>query len=165
MSDLELTLPRDAAYLREHYLRWWWFRSGWRRRLWLASVLLAVIAVAVAFTTSTQTLRLSAVVVAAAGLAQAIVPWLEFRRWKTNALGGLDTMPDLRLSLLDGALKFGAGPNVRYDVGGDVVAVPGGYFLYERGQAGRHVFLPRRWLADARVQALLQSWKPDRPWQ
>lgn len=165
MSDFELSLPRGAAYLREHYLRWWWFRSGWRRWLWLASVLLAVIAVVVAFTASTQTLLLSAVVVAAAGFAQAVVPWLEFRRWKRNALGGLDTMPDLRLSLINGVLRFGAGPSVRYEVGGEVIDVPGGVFVYERGQAGRHVFVPRRWLADPKVLTLLSAWRPDRAWR
>lgn len=163
-SVAEILLSRDALYLREHYLRWWWFRSGWRRWLWLASILLALIAAVVAFASDNAALRMSLIVVAAAGFAQAIVPWLEFRRWKLAALGGLQTMPDLRLSLVDGVLRFGAGPSVRYDVRGAVMAVPGGWFLYENGQTGRHVFLPRRWLQDARVSALLQAWRADIAW-
>lgn len=160
----EISLPRDDLYVREHYLRWLWFRSGWRRWLWLASVALALIAVVIAFTTGNTALRFSVVIVAAAGFAQAIVPWLEFRRWKQAARGGLATMPDLRLSLNDGVLRFGAGPSVRYDAGGDVVVVPGGVFIYEHGHSGRHAFLPKRWLADARVRALLQGWRPERAW-
>ena len=142
----EISFARDDAYLREQYLKWWLFRSGWRRWLWLASVTLALIALVVAFATSSANVRLSAVVVAAAGLVQGVLPWLEFRRWKKMARGGLDTMPDLRLWVDNGGvLSFGAGPNVRYAASGDVVRVPGGCFVSEQGRSGRHVYLPERW--------------------
>lgn len=159
----EVGFRRDDAYLREQYLKWWLFRSGWRRWLWLASWLLAIIALVVILTTSAPGLRLPAVVVVAAGLAQGVMPWLEFRRWKRTALGGLDTMPDLRLSVDAGVLRFGAGPNVRYEAAGEVVRVAGGRFVYEQGSHGRHVYLPDRWWNDPRTQALLARWRPASP--
>lgn len=159
----EVGFRRDDAYLREQYSRWWLFRSGWRRWLWSASLLLSVVALAVIVVTDAQSVRLSAMVVAAVGLAQGVMPWLEFRRWKRGALGGLDTMPDLRLSVDAGALRFGAGPNVRYEVLGEEVRVAGGRFLYEHGNTGRHVYLPDRWWNDPRMQALLALRRPASP--
>ena len=159
----EVGFRRDDAYLREQYLKWWLFRSGLRRWLWLGSLLLAVIALGVIVVTDTQGVRLSAMVVAAVGLAQGVMPWLEFRRWKRAALGGLDTMPDLRLSVDAGRLRFGAGANVRYDAAGEVVRVTGGRFIYERGRSGRHVYLPDRWWNEPRTQALLAQWQPASP--
>ncbi len=159
----EVGFRRDDAYLREQYLKWWLFRSGWRRWLWLASLLLAIIALLVIVMTDVPGVRFPAVVIAAAGLSQGVMPWLEFRRWKRTALGGLETMPDLRLSVDAGVLRFGAGPNVRYDADGAVVRVAGGRFLYERGNRGRHVYLPDRWWNDPRLQALLAHWRPASP--
>lgn len=157
----EIGFRRDDAYLREQYLRWWLFRSGWRRWIWLASLLLGLIALAIIVFADSPGLRLPAVVIAAAGLAQGVMPWLEFRRWKRTALGGLDTMPDLRLSVEAGVLRFGAGPNVRYEARGEVVRVAGGRFIYEHGQSGRHAYVPDRWWNEPRTQALLASWRAD----
>jgi len=157
----EIGFRRDDAYLREQYSKWWLFRSGWRRWIWLASLLLGIIALAIIAFADSPGLRLPAVVVAAAGLAQGVMPWLEFRRWKRTALAGLDTMPDLRLSVEAGVLRFGAGPNVRYEARGDVVRVSGGRFLYEHGQSGRHAYVPDRWWNEPRTQALLASWQAD----
>ncbi len=157
--EAELGFRRDDAYLREHYRQWLLHRSGWRRWIWLASLLLGVIATVLAFSVSSQTVRLPAVIVAAAGFAQGVVPWIEFRRWKRAALGGLDTMPDLRLSLDRGVLRFGAGPNVRYDARGECIPVPGGCFLYEHGSSGRHAYLPDRWLRQPDTQALFDAWQ------
>lgn len=151
-AGIEMSLRRDDAYLREHYRQWWLHRSGWRRGLWLASLLLALVAIVVGFNSATLAVRISAVIVAAAGLAQSIVPWLEFRRWKQAALGGLGTMPDLRLSLHQGVRRFGAGPSVRYVAVGEVIRVPGGVFVYEQGRSGRHVYLPVQWLQDENVR-------------
>lgn len=141
----EIRFHRDDAYLREHYRKWLLYRSGWRRWLWLASLLLALIGAWLAFGASSQGVRLAAVVVAAAGFAQCVVPWLEFRRWKRDALGGLAQMPDLQVSMDEGVLRFGAGPDVRYEARGAVVRVPGGCFAYQQGRTGRHVYLPDRW--------------------
>lgn len=157
VGGIELSVRRDDAYLREHYRQWWLHRSGWRRWLWLASLVLGLIAVAVAFSAATTAVRLPAVVIAAMGLAQSIVPWLEFRRWKQAALGGLETMPDLRLSMHAGIRHFGAGPSVRYVAGGEVIRVPGGVFVYERGNSGRHVYLPALWMQNEGVRNWLAN--------
>ncbi len=159
----EVGFRRDDAYLREQYLKWWLFRSGWRRGLWFGSLLLALAALVVAFVADMPGVRFPAVVIAAAGLAQGVVPWVEFGRWKRAALGGLETMPDLRLSVEAGVLRFGAGPNVRYEARGDVVRVPGGRFIYEQGNRGRHAYVPDRWWNDPRLQALLADWRPVSP--
>lgn len=157
-----LRLPRDAAYLREHYLQWLVHRS---RQRWpmLASMLLALAGVASLW--SQPGLRpvlagpVALMVLAAAWLW--LMPLFEFRRWKRAASGGLPAMPDLLLEIRDGVPAFGAGEpgqgGVRFALRGERLRAGRGLFLYVQGRSGRHLYLPARWASRDDVRRVLDA--------
>lgn len=152
-------LPRDAAYLREHYLQWLVFRS---RQRWpmLIALLLALAGVASLLAWPAQRPLLAGPVAVLVLLALLLwgLPLAEFRRWKRQALAGRPALPDLVLELRDGDLWFGAGDGpdaLRLPIRGRSVRACHGWLLYADGRDGRHLYLPDRWAARADVRGLL----------
>lgn len=153
-------LPRDAAYLREHYLQWLRCRSR-QRWLMLASLLLALAgAASLLWQPSARPLLAGPVaLLALAAVLLWLMPVFEFHRWKRAAQGGLPAMPDLVLETRDGEPVFGAGDaeagGVRLPIRGQAVRAGHGVFLYVEGRSGRCLYLPGRWLAREDVRRVL----------
>ena len=141
-------LPRDAAYLREHYLQWLRCRS---RQRWpmLASLLLAL-AGAASLLWQPSARPLLAGPVALLALAAALLwlmPVFEFRRWKRAAQGGLPAMPDLVLETRRSREVLAA----PYPLA-DVVAQTTALALFLTGLARNDLALIREGLRDVLVE-------------
>lgn len=156
-------LPRDAAYLREHYLQWLLHRS---RQRW--SMLVALLLALAGVTSLSWQPALRPLLAGPVVLLVLVAAWLwlmplyEFHRWKRAASGGLPTMPDLLLEIRDGVPAFGAGEpgqgGVRFELRGERVrAGRRGLFLYVQGRNGRHLYLPERWALREDVRRVLDA--------
>lgn len=159
-------LPRDAAYLREHYLQWLLHRS---RQRW--SMLVALLLALAGVTSLSWQPALRPLLAGPVVLLVLVAAWLwlmplyEFHRWKRAASGGLPTMPDLLLEIRDGVPAFGAGEpgqgGVRFELRGERVrAGRRGLFLYVQGRNGRHLYLPERWALREDVRRVLNAGAP-----
>ena len=159
-------LPRDAAYLREHYLQWLLHRS---RQRW--SMLVALLLALAGVTSLSWQPALRPLLAGPVVLLVLVAAWLwlmplyEFHRWKRAASGGLPAMPDLLLEIRDGVPAFGAGEpgqgGVRFELRGERVrAGRRGLFLYVQGRNGRHLYLPERWALREDVRRVLDAGAP-----
>lgn len=158
-------LPRDAAYLREHYLQWLLHRSRQRWSM-LIALLLALAGVAsLCWQAALRPLLVGPVVLLVLVAAWLwLMPLFEFRRWRRSASGGLPAMPDLLLEIRDGVPAFGAGDpgqgGVRFALRGERVRAGRGIFLYVQGRNGRHLYLPERWALREDVRRVLDAGEP-----
>ncbi len=158
-------LPRDAAYLREHYLQWLLHRSRQRWSM-LIALLLALAGVAsLCWQAALRPLLAGPVVLLVLVAAWLwLMPLFEFRRWVRAASGGLPAMPDQLLEIRDGMPVFGAGDpgqgGVRFALRGERVRAGRGLFLYVQGRNGRHLYLPERWALREDVRRVLDAGAP-----